>query len=309
MIEKSSSSFPRPGNASSGAGIYYPSQSSTRVRTVSVRVSGGEPLVYVGFRRWGWWLCLDSIAGRSADLHPTTQGRSTGEGQTGVQSELVPDVTLEIGELRIPHRTVEMRPLGGCLLGTVLLDKFVTEIDYLTPAIHLYSAQDYLPPREAVSVPLMLDSSRRPMITGRLLLQSRDAVDARLLLDTAVANYALSLSKAFADRERIPKRVITLIHPPFRGEGTGGTIDLLATRIRRLSVGSVGMDEPILLLFQTRSGAPVGSQPDGLIGSGFLHRFLVAIDVPNRRLHLTPNRTYNDPEPRWPWASDLQLAR
>lgn len=70
------------------------------------------------------------------------------------------------------------------------------------------------------TVPLVLDSSRRPMITGRLLLQPRDARDARLLLDTAIADYALSLTKAFADREKILNRVITLIHPPFRGEGT-----------------------------------------------------------------------------------------
>jgi len=196
----------------------------------------------------------------------------------------------------------------GCIIGTVLFDRFVAEIDYLTPAVRLYAADAYRPAENAVNVPLMLDQYRRPMIDGRLVLGSGDTVHARLLLDSAIPDYVLSLSKAFTDQHRILTRVRKVIQPPFRAEGTGGKIDLLATRMERLSVGSVGVDKPPVMLFRTRPGAR-GSQPDGLIGSGFLHRFLVTVDVPKLRLYLTPNRMYNDPEPRWPWAVDLKLAR
>ena len=44
------------------------------------------------------------------------------------------------------------------------------------------------------------------MVAVRLLLQARDELTAQLLLDTAVAEYALSLSKVFTDKQQILKR-------------------------------------------------------------------------------------------------------
>jgi hypothetical protein len=60
---------------------------------------------------------------------------------------------------------------------------------------------------------------------------------ADVLLDTAVADQVLSLSKAFSDEQQILERVSKLISPPFKAEGVG-KIDLLATRIARLSFGT-----------------------------------------------------------------------
>jgi hypothetical protein len=203
-----------------------------------------------------------------------------------------------------------MRRLGeNCIIGTVLFDHFVVEIDYLSPAVRLYAMDKYHPAAKAVNVPLTLTADRRPAIDARLVLKSGDTISARLLLDSAIPDYALSLSKDFTEEHRILARVGKVIQPPFQADGTGGKIDLLATRIEHLSVGSIGMDRPLMMLFRTRSGDPA-SQPDGLIGSGFLHRFLVTIDVPNRRLFLTPNRMYSDPEPRkrWAWALDPESA-
>jgi hypothetical protein len=138
-------------------------------------------------------------------------------------------------------------------------------------------AGGYSPPATAVKLPLMFDGSGRPMVAARLLLQPRDAAMADVLLDTAVADQVLSLSKAFSDQQQILKRVPKLISPPFKAESVG-KIDLLATRIARLSFGTVGLDNPVVMLFRTATAAP-GHLPDGLLGSGFLHRFLVAIDV------------------------------
>jgi hypothetical protein len=275
---------------------------------VSVRVNGTGPF-WCTLDSGAAEFILDATAGKNAGLRPTSMGQSHGEGPGVVQDERVLDATLELNKLRIPHRTVVMRPLeDACLIGTVHLDHFVAEIDYLAPAIRLYAPDVYRPPQSAIAVRLTLDPDRRPMTSGRLVLQSGDAVNARLLLDSAMPDYVLSLSKAFIDKQEILKRVRGVIRPPFRGQGTGGNIDLLATRIDRLSIGSVGISDPIVMLFRTKSGA-VGPQPDGLIGSGFLHRFLVIIDVPSGRLYLRPNRTYRDPEPTLPWAANLPLVR
>ena len=273
---------------------------------VPVRVGSGDTLwCTLDSGAGGDGFVLDSTIGKKLGLHPGARGWSTGAGPGVVAEERVFDKTLEIGNLRIPHRTLGMRPLGeSCLVGTVVLDRFVVELDYSTPAVRLYSSARYVPSKGAASVPLALDASRRPMIVAKLLLQSADAVDARLLLDSAVADYALSLSKAFIDKNQILTRVRKVIDPGFRAESVG-KIDLLATRIERLSVGPVGMDKPIVMLFRSPSGAPRSDQTDGLIGSGFLHRFIVTIDVPKRRLYLKPNTMYRGAEPQRTWAGEL----
>ena len=100
-----------------------------------------------------------------------------------VQDEGVLDGTLELDNFRLLHRTVVMYPLeDGCIIGTVLFDRFVAEIDYLTPAVRLYAADAYQPAKNAVNVPLVLDRYRRPTINGRLALDSGDTIYARLLL-------------------------------------------------------------------------------------------------------------------------------
>jgi hypothetical protein len=253
---------------------------------------------------------LNAAMGKQAGLIPTGEGRSFGEGPGFAADQRLLHASLQAGDVLIRDRTVIVRPLAeDCLFGTGLLERFVVEIDYVASAIRLYAAKGYRPANGAAVAPLTLDRYGRPTITGRLLLQSGDAVTARLLVDSGIADYTLSLGKEFIDRQEILKRVRRVIEPPFHGQATGGAVDVVATRIRRLSVGPVGADEPVvLLLFRSTSGA-VGPPPDGLIGSGFLHRFLVAIDVPNRRFYLTPTPAYRVPEPSWSWAAKLPLVQ
>jgi gag-polyprotein putative aspartyl protease len=273
-----------------------------------VRVNGSGPFRCV-LDSGAAQFSLDAALGERLGFRAMATGRSYGEGPGVVPDQRLLHASLEVGDLQIRDRMVILHPMeDDCLFGTDLLDQFVVEIDYLAPAIRLYAAKGYRPADGATAVPLTLDRYRRPMIAGRLLLQSGDAVTARLLLDTGIPDYALSLGKAFIDGQGILKRVPRVIQPPFHGQATGGAVDLMATRIRRLSVGAVGVDDPVVLLFRSASGAG-GQPPDGLVGSGFLHRFLVAIDVPHRRLYLTPTRAYRDREPSWSWAEGLPRVR
>lgn len=274
---------------------------------ISVRVNGADTFWCTLDSGAGGGFLLDTAIGRTAGLHGTRRERGFGAGPDSVLDEIVPDIALQVGELHLPRQSIHLRSLSGdaCIFGTKLLDRFVVEIDYLTPEVRLFAAGGYSPPAHAVKLPLMFDGSGRPMVAARLLLQPRDVVMADVLLDTAVADQVLSLSKAFSDEQHIVKRVSKLISPPLKAESVG-KIDLLATRIARLSFGPVGLDNPVVLLFRTATAAH-GRLPDGLLGSGFLHRFLVAIDVPGTSLYLTPNRTYHDPAPQWWWSADLPL--
>jgi ankyrin repeat protein/predicted aspartyl protease len=272
---------------------------------VSVRVNGAGP----------FWCLLDSGAsqdldvgtevGKRAGLKPTST-HSVVSGMGGlVQTAPVSDVTLELDNLRIPHRTVEIAPSMApleCIVGTRLFADYVVEVDYSTPDVRLYAPGSYRPATGAVNVPVTLDQ----VIIGRLLLQSGDAVDTRLVLDTGnTTSSDLILYKEFTDEQGILKRVSKVIKPQLRIQAAGGDDDILATRITRFSVGDVGIDNSAVLLIRTVSGLMAG----GSLGAGFLHRFLVAIDVPHGRVYLTPNQTYSDPEPKWPWAAKLPMLR
>ena len=275
---------------------------------VQVRVNGAGPF-WCTLDSGAGGFALDSTLGARAGLRPSGAGRSFGEGPGAVPDQRVSHAMLQVEDLRIQNQTVMLRPLeDGCIFGTMLIDRFVVEIDYLAPEIRLYAANTYRPPQQAIRVPLLLDPYRRPMVLGRLLLEAGDAVTARLLLDSAVPDYTLSLTRAFTDRQNIRARVRQVVRPPFHAQSTGGTVDLLATRISRLSVGSAAVRDPVVMLFRSDSAAP-GRHADGSIGSGFLHRFLVTIDAPGGRLYLTPNRRYGDPEPTWPWSANLAPVR
>jgi hypothetical protein len=274
---------------------------------ISIRVNGAGPFWCTLDSGAGGGFLLDSSIGETIGLRGTKRERSFGEGLDSVMNEIVPDTALQVDKLLLPRQSIRLRSSLGeaCIFGTNLLDRFVVEIDYLTPEIRLFAAGGYSPPARAIKLPLMMDGSSRPMVAAQLLLQPPNAARADVLLDTAVADQVLSLSKAFSDEHQILQRVSKVITPPFKAESTG-KIDLLATRIARLSLGPVRLDNPVVMLFRTPTAAR-GRLPDGLLGSGFLHRFLVTIDVPGANLYLTPNPAYNDPAPQWWWSAALPL--
>jgi hypothetical protein len=216
---------------------------------ISVRVNGAGPFWCILDSGAGGDFLLDTAIGKDIGLSGTRKERSFGEGPDSVMNEIVPDVALQVDQLHLPRQSIHLGPLsrdvGYCVFGTKLLARFVVEIDCLTPEVRLFAAGGYAPPARAVKLPLAFDGAGRPMIAARLVLQPRDAARADVLLDTAVADQVLSLSKAFSDEHQILKRVSKLISPPFKAEG-GGKIDLLATRIARLSLGSVGLDNPVV---------------------------------------------------------------
>ena len=209
---------------------------------ISVRVKGAGPFWCTLDSGAGGAFLLDKALGEAAGLHGTRRQRGFGAGPDSAVDEIVTNTALQVDKLRLPRQSIHLRSLSGeaCIFGTKLLDGFVAEIDYLTPEVRLFVAGGYSPPATAVKLPLMFDGSGRPMVAARLLLQPRDVAMADVLLDTAVADQVLSLSKAFSDQQQILKRVPKLISPPFKAESVG-KIDLLATRIARLSFGPVGL--------------------------------------------------------------------
>ena len=132
-----------------------------------------------------------------------------------------------------------------------------------------------------------------PVVKARIHFRPNDTADANLLLDTAVRQ-SVVLSKGFIDEQRALNRVEKVVKPPFSAGGTGGAVDLLATRLAAISIGSARTTKPVALLLRTSSGAS-RREPDGYLGNEFLRRFLLTLDYPHARMFLEPTPQLHDP--------------
>ena len=245
-------------------------------------------------------LMLDATPSARAGLRPNTSGSSAGEGPRVVSDRRSTGVTLSVGSLQIPNRTViigspeqeDPNSQFVCIFGTAILGQFVLEIDFQTHALRIYNPDGFKPGRGAVEIPVGVDSGKF-LIPVHLALQSGEVVDAKLLVDTGVPLWPLALSRRFSDDHRILKRVRTITEPPFQGEATGGSIGLLATRAKDLRVGPFQVEEPIIILFRSASGRQLPW--DGNLGAEFCRRFTLTLDSPNRRLYMQANKDYDLP--------------
>lgn len=260
---------------------------------IEVRVNGSGPFLCQFDSGGGTSFVLDSDKAKHAGLQPTGTGTSAGVGPAKIKDERLPGATLDVGSLQIANQTVVMFPTGpeGCVFGSGILKDFVVQIDYVAATVRLYQPQTFTAPVDAINVPFTL-SAGSPIVDSVISFGSGERVDARLLVDTAVRRF-LALSKGFTDDQRILGRVRKVVKPPFIAGGTGGTIDLLATRLEALSIGSARVEGPIALLIRTASGAS-RKEPDGYLGNEFFRRFLLTLDYPHMRLLLEPNQHYHD---------------
>jgi hypothetical protein len=260
---------------------------------IEVRVNGSSPFLCQFDSGAGTSFVLDRDKAKGERLQPTTTGTSAGIGPAKINDERLPGATLDLGPLQIPNQTVVMFPTGpeGCIFGTGILKDFVVQIDYATATLRLYEPQTFTATADAINVPFTL-SAGSPIVDSMISFGSGDPVRAKLLVDTAVRRF-LALSKGFTDEQRIIGRVPRVVKPPFIAGGTGGRIDLLATRLKALSIGSALVQGPIALLIRTASGAS-RTEPDGYLGNEFFRRFLLTLDYPHMRLLLEPNQHYHD---------------
>ena len=237
---------------------------------------------------------LDSEKAREAGLKPTERGTSAGVGASIIDDERFSGASLVLGSLQIRDRTVVMlntKP-DDCVFGVGILRQFVVQIDYLAGILRLYDPRNFAMPTEAVDVPITF-SVGSPVVDAEVTFTGNDAVHAKLLVDTGVRRF-LALSKGFTDRHMALSRDGRLVKPPFWAGGTGGPIELLATRLRSITIGSARVANPVALLIRTASGAS-RSEPDGYLGNEFFRRFLLTLDYPHSRLMLEPTRNFKAP--------------
>src|SRR5262249_2303832 len=138
-------------------------------------------------------------------------------------------------------------------------------------------------------IPLVFRSNLNvPFVRVELALADGGTETAQVLVDTGASYYGAVFVPPFADRIR--SRFARTALPPNRPEAGGAHLMLQAARPRGLSAGTLTVREPIVALTASR----LRGVDDGLLGSGFLRRFTVALDFEGRTMYLAANDRFGE---------------
>lgn len=166
------------------------------------------------------------------------------------------------------------------LLGRDVLREVVVDIDFPLRRVAFQAPGRYAPPRDAQAAPLKLVGGA-PMIPVRI----EDGPPIDVMVDTgATGVLALSVQAAEAAGLLTPGREVSSAHSVSLG---GLSVDRLVTA-RRVEIAGVSLSNVGVQIYAPSAPAAI---PSGLLGTGFLRRFRMALDLGNGRLflaHSTP---------------------
>lgn len=173
----------------------------------------------------------------------------------------------------------ELSGIGGrdfaMLIGRDVLSQIVVEADMPGQRLRLLPPGVYQPPRDALTIPIQIRQGA-PLVEVRI----EDGPAVQVLLDTGASNL-LALSADTARRSGLAMVGRDLGGTP--SVGLGGVSLNRQVRVRTLRVGDLVVREAAVQIYQ-----PAQAATAGLLGSGLLRGYRYALDLPGRRLVITP---------------------
>lgn len=161
------------------------------------------------------------------------------------------------------------------LLGRDVLRGLVADIDFPLRRVVFQAPDTYVPPRDARAAPLKLVGGA-PIVAVRI----EDGPPIDVMVDTgATGLLALSAPTAEAAGLLEPGRDVSSAHSVSLG---GLSLDRVVTA-RRLEIAGVALTNVGVQIYDPSARAAV---PAGLLGTGFLRRFRMALDLGGGRLFL-----------------------
>lgn len=173
------------------------------------------------------------------------------------------------------------------IIGLNLIRKYITEVNYDTHTLSLYTFGDYTFRGKGRIVPLR--SPSLIMLPSELNLTGDKSILGNFIMDTG-ANYYLIAFSRFVRQNR-------LLLSGFKPEGSGATVSLGHStpvyhgRARSLKVGSiVGKNVPVTLQASAGNVASNDDGVDGSIGIDFFDDYNFTVDLLRKVLHLSPRK-------------------
>lgn len=173
------------------------------------------------------------------------------------------------------------------IIGLNLIRKYITEVNFDTHTLSLYTFGDYTFRGKGRIVPLR--SPSLIMLPSELNLTGDKSIPGNFIMDTG-ANYYLIAFSRFVRQNR-------LLLSGFKPEGSGATVSLGHStpvyhgRARSLKVGGiVGKNVPVTLQASAGNVASNDDGVDGSIGIDFFDDYNFTVDLLRKVLHLSPRK-------------------
>jgi hypothetical protein len=225
------------------------------------------------------------------------EGRGVGERSEDVALTRVG--TVELGEASLKDQLFAVFPLAGLdaaegvevqgLIGYEVFKRFVVTIDYAARRLTLHDPRAFRPDGRGVAVPFTFDG-HVPQVDGTL-----DGIAGKFWIDTG-SRASLSVFRPFADRHGLVERYAARLEA-VTGWGIGGPARALLARARRLTLGDVVVERPVIDISVRTEGTTDDRYGAGNVGGVILKRFTVTFDYGTQRIFFAPNAAAREPEP------------
>jgi hypothetical protein len=173
------------------------------------------------------------------------------------------------------------------VLGADFLQRFTVEFDFARARVLLHPPKQFKPSADAITMPMRLSGSRRPLVEVGVHLPGGKRVKATALLDTGNAGDALAAER-FQTRHRLGE--VLTGSAEFLGEGAGGKMYGRKAHLPAMEIGPFRFDETIIVLPAPNSGSISSTREyDINIGVRLLRRFSATFNYRRSRIYLVPN--------------------
>lgn len=183
-------------------------------------------------------------------------------------------------------------PVAG-LLGFDFLDCVVLHIDYADGNVTAIEPQSFIPPPDAVALPIALDDN-----IPAVLVSLGGVSPIRMLVDTGADRSLLFSSFATEHPSALVDQGLGAemeAQSPFLGtfEGVGGSIEYRPIDLGPLRVAAWSFPHWLFQLTQDPSKFEIEDY-DGILGQDFLRYYDLYLDYPHDRILLVPNARYTE---------------
>lgn len=277
---------------------------------LKVRVDNSRPLSFI--LDTGAYSMIDSAIAKSLTMKLQLVGKTNSVGANQQDVYLVSDrVSLSVSDVTfVPSRllAVSLEKVQQCIdrttdfenaldpsgsmvakksrrvldgiLGKEFFDKFVVEIDYKARLIRVFDPQSYRYLGNGEVLPLEI-GSQHIFVQTKLITSGREAIGARLLVDTGAAT-GLRLTKQFTQKNNLLPSREKLTSVPECGLGGYAKESAWQGTLDAIQLGRFKVPNPLTIF----SEQPVAEHYDGFLGGAVLSGFKVIFDYSRRTMIL-----------------------
>lgn len=184
------------------------------------------------------------------------------------------------------------RPIDG-IVGYDMISKFITQLDFNSQRLKLYSSIKSVPQLETYSKLKIRSIRPIPKVSLGFTLKNGIALKGDFLFDSG-ANSTLILTSPFVNKHNLRQEVGDTYYKKSSGLTSTVSEDLIGNLKSVVFNNSMFTDVPITLS-NSKNGVLSRKNIAGILGAEIINRFQIVLDYDNNTMYLKPNKSIDRP--------------